>query len=247
MVQTAFVLAGGRGTRLRAAVPHVPKPLAIVAGRPFLEYLLDYLCGEHVEEIVLCVGYRSNMIEGHFGDSYKGRPIRYSMETEALGTGGALSHALAAFQPEGPFLVCNGDTLFPVDTSALASGLHHESWSIAAFSPGNFGRYGSLIVGPRGELRALRAGFGEPLSSEIEHAYANSGLWLGNSELVTAPLLESDTNYSLEDYLQRSISGGTATAMVRKFDTPFIDIGVPADFARSQTMELFSHTENWNV
>ena len=112
MVDTAFVLAGGLGTRLTSIVSDVPKPMAGVAGRPFLEHLLDYLVGQGVEHIVLCVGHMKHIIQNHFDDSYRGKRISYSYEEELSGTGGALSRALIEFQPTKHFLVCNGDTFF---------------------------------------------------------------------------------------------------------------------------------------
>src|SRR5207237_2019404 len=90
----AVVLAGGLGTRLRAAVSDVPKPMAPVGGRPFLERLLDYWIGQGVRRAVLAVGYLHDMIRGHFGDEYRGCAIAYSIEEQPLGTGGALVQSL---------------------------------------------------------------------------------------------------------------------------------------------------------
>ena len=90
---TAIVLAGGLGTRLRTVVPDWPKPMAPVAGKPFLTYLLDYWIGQGIDHFVLSVGYRHEAIIDYFGDSYHGVLIDYVIETEPLGTGGALRMA----------------------------------------------------------------------------------------------------------------------------------------------------------
>ena len=72
---TAIVLAGGLGTRLRAEVPNVPKPMAPINMRPFLEYLMDYWIDQGVDRFVLSIGYKSQIIIDHFGSSYKGIPL----------------------------------------------------------------------------------------------------------------------------------------------------------------------------
>ena len=87
---TAIILAGGLGTRLREAVPDLPKPMAPVNGRPFLEYLIDYWIEQGVKRFVMSVGYLHQDIVRHFGYRYRGVEIDYSVEESPLGTGGAL-------------------------------------------------------------------------------------------------------------------------------------------------------------
>jgi NDP-sugar pyrophosphorylase family protein len=113
-----FVLAGGLGTRLRARFGTLPKPLAPLGGRPFLERQLGWL-GEHrLAEVVLCVGHGAEQVESALGDgSALGMRLAYSRESEPLGTGGALRNA-ARFV-DGPALVLNGDTLPELDPWAL--------------------------------------------------------------------------------------------------------------------------------
>jgi len=94
MIPDAIILAGGLGTRLRGVLPDTPKVLASVAGRPFLSYILDQLSRFGVKRAVLCVGYKSELVEASFGTSYKGITIVYSYEKQLLGTGGALRLAL---------------------------------------------------------------------------------------------------------------------------------------------------------
>jgi NDP-sugar pyrophosphorylase family protein len=112
----ALVLAGGRGTRLEPVVTDVPKPMATVAGRPFLEWQLEFLESHGVGDVVLSVGYRSDVIRDHFGDgSGFGVDVAYAEETEPLGTGGAVRNARDHLDEEGDFLVLNGDTYLDVD------------------------------------------------------------------------------------------------------------------------------------
>lgn len=85
---TAIVLAGGLGTRLRDAVPDLPKPMAPINGRPFLEFLFEYWRTQGVERFILSVGYRCDAIIDYFGENYRGAMIEYVLEQTPLGTGG---------------------------------------------------------------------------------------------------------------------------------------------------------------
>jgi len=114
----AVILAGGLGTRLRSVLGDLPKPLAPVQGRPFLEYLIEHLRQHDVTHLVLCVGYRRELLQQHFGDgSALGVQIAYSVEREPLGTGGALWQARSLL--DETFLVLNGDTFFAANLAAL--------------------------------------------------------------------------------------------------------------------------------
>jgi NDP-sugar pyrophosphorylase family protein len=114
----AVILAGGLGTRLRSVLGDLPKPLAPVQGRPFLEYLIEHLRQHDVTRVVLCVGYRRELLQQHFGDgSALGVQIAYSVEREPLGTGGALWQARSLL--DATFLVLNGDTFFAANLAAL--------------------------------------------------------------------------------------------------------------------------------
>ena len=92
----AIVLAGGFGTRLRAVVADVPKPMAPVAGRPFLEHVLRGLAAQGVPRVVLSVGYLHEQIVAHFGPHFEGMAVDYEIESSPLGTGGAIAAALKA-------------------------------------------------------------------------------------------------------------------------------------------------------
>ena len=73
----AIVLAGGLGTRLRGAVPDLPKPMAPVAYRPFLSLILDRLADAGFDHVVLAVGYKHDAIRDHFGERYRGLALHY--------------------------------------------------------------------------------------------------------------------------------------------------------------------------
>jgi len=113
-----FVLAGGLGSRLASELGDVPKSLAPLGGRPFLEHQLAWLASHGLGDVVLCVGHGADQVETALGDGRRlGVRLQYSREPEPLGTGGAL--ALAAPWVEGSALVVNGDTLPELDPWAL--------------------------------------------------------------------------------------------------------------------------------
>src|ERR1700677_4453498 len=106
----AIILAGGMGSRLSSVLRGVPKPMAPVAGRPFLEWLLADLGSQGFERVILSVGYRYNQISQHFQKSFAGMELCYAIEDQPLGTGGAIRHSQALTRGER-FFVINGATL----------------------------------------------------------------------------------------------------------------------------------------
>ena len=112
---SAVILAGGLGTRLRSVVSDVPKPMAPVGGRPFLEYQLEYWINQGISRFVLSVGYRHEAITEHFGSRYKGVELEYAVEEQPLGTGGGLLLAAEKLKQDTPFLLLNKDTYFKTD------------------------------------------------------------------------------------------------------------------------------------
>lgn len=124
------ILAGGLATRLRPATEKIPKALIAVAGQPFLSHQLQLLRAAGIRKVVLCVGYRGDMIEREFGDgSNFGVSLTYSFDgSELLGTGGAVKKALPLLGHK--FLVLYGDSYLPMDYAAAARGF------IASGKPG---------------------------------------------------------------------------------------------------------------
>jgi len=223
----AIILAGGLGTRLRSVVADLPKAMAPVAGRPFLEHLLDLLAHAGFASAVLAVGYRSDAIREHFGDRHRGLPLAYSIEGQPLGTGGAIRLAMNhASSPE--IFVLNGDTFVDVDFSAMLAA--HRSanarLTIAVHEVRDAARYGALdITGDRvqGFFEKGRAGPG----------WINAGVYVLARTLLDGEALP--TAFSFEsDYLVPNVVALRPLA----FRTAglFIDIGVPEDYARAQSL-----------
>jgi NDP-sugar pyrophosphorylase family protein len=112
------ILAGGLGTRLRPSIGDRAKVVAEVAGRPFLTHLLDQAAAAGFREVVLCTGHRADEVEAALGARHGPLRLRYSPETEPLGTGGALRHALPLLDAPA-FLAMNGDSFCEIDLAAL--------------------------------------------------------------------------------------------------------------------------------
>jgi D-glycero-alpha-D-manno-heptose 1-phosphate guanylyltransferase len=221
----AIVLAGGFGTRLRARVSEVPKPMAPIAGRPFLAYLLDRLVAAGCARVVLATGYLHEVVEAHFGTAYRGMAVGYSQETTPLGTGGAVLRALHSL-PDEPTLVMNGDTWLNQDLGAFVTGARarNPADSVLLRRVDDVARFGSVALD--GE-RIVR--FGEKSGSGP--GLINAGIyWLHRASFDRYNFPES---FSLEnDHFQAHLSEldlrGTVT------EAPFIDIGVPEDYDRAQ-------------
>jgi NDP-sugar pyrophosphorylase family protein len=114
------ILAGGLAKRLRPMTEKIPKVLVEVAGQPFLAHQLRLLHAAGIRKIVLCVGYRGEMVEEQFGDGAAfGIELKYSFDgPDLLGTGGAIKKALPLLGKK--FLVLYGDSYLPIDYAAPA-------------------------------------------------------------------------------------------------------------------------------
>lgn len=225
---TAIILAGGLGTRLRSAVPDLPKPMAPVAGRPFLAHQLDFWVAQGVRRFILAVGYRHEAIQDHFGSSHRGASIEYSVESAPLGTGGALLQAAARVNDarDERALLLNGDTWFDVPLPALAARAMqlNADWCFALFRHDDPARYMGVDLDRAGRVRALRCAF-SPL--------ANGGVVWFRPDALRAIDHEPGCVLSLEnDVLPRSLARGQRFAAL-ECPGAFIDIGVPADYHRA--------------
>lgn len=115
----AIILAGGRGKRLRPITDYVPKPLVPLNNVPIIEWQIRYLKKFNVDEIIICTGYKTEMIE-HFLDTKDnfGIKIKFSIEKTPLGTGGAIKQAGKSIRDKS-FFVINGDTITDIDLKKL--------------------------------------------------------------------------------------------------------------------------------
>lgn len=219
----AIILAGGKGTRLQSVVSSVPKPMAPVGGRPFLEYLILQLKFWDTTNIVLSVGYKREAIKSYFTDGKPwGVSIAYSEEDVPLGTGGAAKKAFQCI-PDETAIVMNGDSYFDADIKRLASchNEHHACATIALCPMKNTGRYGRVAVMDSGSVVA----FDE--KKEGTDGLINAGLYVINKEVLSR---YGDEAFSIEREVFPSLIGKGFVASVHQGF--FIDIGIPDDYSR---------------
>lgn len=223
MINEAIILAGGMGTRLKSMVSDIPKPMAEVAGKPFLEYLLNKLSDSGIVRVILAVGYKYEVIKEYFGEFYNGMELVYSIEDEPLGTGGAIAQALSLATKKHLFLL-NGDSYHDVDLKALSQFHEHNGFQLTfALKPmTNFDRYGVVVVE------------GDKVTAFKEKGYYSNGLINGGVYALSANLLKSiaDKRFSFEtDFIDKEFKnigfGGCIS------DTYFIDIGIPEDYIKA--------------
>ncbi|MFM9944517.1 MAG: nucleotidyltransferase family protein [Bacteroidia bacterium] len=220
-----LILAGGFGTRLQSVVKDVPKPMAPVAGKPFLEWLLNYLEFLKPNKIILSTGYKHETIAGYFGNNFKNIPIDYSVETDPLGTGGAIKRAFNFVESQN-FLVLNGDTFLQIDHLNF---LNYHIKSKALFSMAlkplkNPTRYGTVETSGESIKK-----FNEK-NPDLSQGLINTGVYLMNKMIISHfPLQEK---FSFETNFMELKTGEIE---MKGFitDDYFIDIGIPEDYKKA--------------
>jgi len=225
----AIVLAGGLGTRLRGVVDDVPKPMAPVHGRPFLALVLDQLVAAGFTTAIFAAGYRHEAVRRYFGEHYRGLALRYSVEREPLGTGGAIR--LACEQADAPdVFVLNGDTYLELDFRAMlnAHARGGTELTMAICHVPDVARYGALELCDdrvQGFLEKGRSGPG----------WINAGTYVLGPDLRAR--LRPQGAFSFEhDLLAPEVRSIRPFAF--RASGLFIDIGIPEDYARIQ--QIFS-------
>jgi D-glycero-alpha-D-manno-heptose 1-phosphate guanylyltransferase len=220
----AIVLAGGFGTRLRSIVSDVPKPMAPVAGRPFLELLLTALRLKGITRAILSIGYMADSITSHFAPLDIGLEIAFEIETAPLGTGGAITAALRHVSEDRVF-VFNGDTYLDLEIGSLnAMWPGDRTPVVVARRVPDTERYGRLEA-DSGRISKF-AGTGVRGAGLI-----NAGCYLLPSNVFARSSLPTAFSFE-QDYLARC-----AASSLRVFvaNGKFIDIGVPEDYRRAQS------------
>lgn len=220
----ALILAGGLGTRLRGVVSDVAKPMAPVNGKPFLSYVLDWICDYKLNSLVITAGYKAESIIEHFGNCHRTTSVIYVVEKEPLGTGGAIINALGRLKGNN-ILVVNGDTWFPLNIDEFAL-FHLESGaqiSVALKRMQEFDRYGTVTMN------------GNEISAFSEKKYCADGLINGGIYMIRRDFLQSvglTGKFSFEkDVLEKAT--GSGILMGKVFNEQFIDIGIPEDYKKA--------------
>lgn len=227
MPSTALILAGGKGTRLQSVVSDLPKPLAPVAGRPFLAWQLDHLASQGLHKVILSIGYLPDLFLDQIGESWKGMSIRYVREDAPLGTGGAIRWACEQFT-DSQFWVLNGDTYTDFDLSAMWE-FHQASRTICTLAlkqMTDFDRYGTVQIDGQGRI----LGFSEKMA--VDAGLINAGVYLMHRDLILGQ--PSGVAFSFETEVLEKLAGqGDLSGL--PVAGHFLDIGIPDDYQISQS------------
>ena len=219
-----LVLAGGFGTRLRSAVSEVPKPLALVEGRPYLAYLMDVWYEQGMRSFIFLLHHQAGLIAAFLAAAEKagfwpGSQIRLLVEPEPMGTGGAVAFAVRELGLEGSFLVANADTWLGSGLQAMTDA---PVPAMAVIAVPDTVRYGHVRV----ESNKIVA---------FEEKQSSSGPGLINAGLyhLKADLFQNWDGhaFSMERELFPAIVSANKLVAV-PLKTDFIDIGIPEDYFR---------------
>ncbi len=225
--QTAIILAGGLGTRLREALPELPKCLAPVAGWPFLYYVINQLRMQGIQKFIFSLGYRHEAILEFLEKEFQSLDYSYVIESEPLGTGGAISFALQKTQAKQVFVV-NGDTLFRFSAHALLN-THQFSGAectLALKPMKDFDRYGVVEMNENGRITSFKE------KQPYKQGLINAGVYLIHRNEFLKNRFPQKFSFE-KDYLERFVAEKRLAGLAQ--DVYFIDIGIPEDFARAQT------------
>jgi D-glycero-alpha-D-manno-heptose 1-phosphate guanylyltransferase len=222
----AIVLAGGFGTRLAAVSGGLPKPMVQVGGRPFIEHVLDLLIDAGIDQVFLAVSYRWEILRDRLGGSYRGASLVYSVESEPLGTGGAI---LQCFREHGleRALILNGDTLFRINLVEFTKTHMQERAliTIALRRLEDTSRYGVVTCSTAGRIDAFHE------KSGSRPGLINGGIYLVERHAFDGISLPAKFSFE-RDFLQKHVR--SLRPMAVESDSYFIDIGIPEDLQRAR-------------
>jgi D-glycero-alpha-D-manno-heptose 1-phosphate guanylyltransferase len=221
----AIILAGGLGTRLSSRLSDLPKAMAPVAGRPFLELLLNQLLKGGCTRVILSVGHRRQAIIQRFGDDFQGMSLHYVVESAPLGTGGAIRLSLQHAR-EDCVLVLNGDTFLDIDFADVLSlhAIGGRPITLAVTQVQQMGRYGGVLIDGQYLIGFIEKG-------QIGPGWINGGVYAMNRDFPWPESLPSQFSFEL-DVLSNCLDRLRPTVF-RCFGK-FLDIGTPEDLDRAQ-------------
>lgn len=221
-----IILAGGLGTRLRPTVKDLPKSMAPVSGRPFIDYIIQHFLSEGIERFIFALGFEATPIKDYLQQHYPQLDMVFSVESEPLGTGGAIKLA-CQYANEAHVAVTNGDTLFKINLAAL-SQLHQAKKADCTLSlkpMENFDRFGVVELTGDQQIKAFKE------KMHFNKGLINGGCYILNVAGFLAQM--SPDKFSFEkDYLEKLAGKGRLYGQEQ--DVYFIDMGVPEDYQRAQ-------------
>jgi len=224
---TAVILAGGFGTRLEGLLGDLPKPMAPVNGRPFVEWVVRWLKAQDVHDVIISTGYRAEEVEKHFAKTpIPKMKVRCVAEPEPMGTGGGLAYSAAACDSEPQaWLVLNGDSLVFVDLAKITVNLGNADGVIMTRAVPDTSRYGSVRADDTGRITAFEEK--QPGSGHI-----NAGIYLLRHEVLRD--FPEHCPLSLEREVFPSLLRRDGGLRAHQVEAPFLDIGTPETLLQAE-------------
>lgn len=234
----AIILCGGAGSRLRSITGNAPKPMALIAGRPFLELLLLQLARSSIRRVILAAGYRKEAIMSHFGDRYGGVNLIYSVESSPLGTGGALRNAADVLDSDVA-LVMNGDSYIDADFHQLVKEHYENEADVTVLLTRDESRNdcGSVLFDGNGRIYK----FQEKISTK-KPSYVNAGVYLISRSLLFG--IPYGNPVSIERELFPRWLREKKLVWAALSSSACVDIGTPERYLLAQT--ALAHAEDPN-
>lgn len=227
MIREAIILAGGLGTRLRSAVPDLPKCMAPVGGRPFIGYVTDFFRRAGIQRFIFALGYKHSAFDDFFRSAFSKDEYTISLEQEPLGTGGAIRQA-CTFGRQETVLILNGDTFFRIGLEALSTfhTAKNADCSLCLKPMQDFDRFGVVERDDQQRVRSFRE------KQYYREGLINGGVYALNRERFLQEELPPVFSFE-KDFLEKTLDTRRVFGLVQ--DDYFIDIGIPDDFQRAQT------------
>ena len=180
----AIILSGGLGMRLRPLTDDKPKALIPVNGRPISEYQIEWLAKEGgIDAVTFACGYKWERLKDHFGSSFGGVKVDYSVEEEPLGTGGGIKQALAKYPSEETFVVTNGDIITDLPLKRMIAEFEHAGGISASMLVVPYrSRFGVVKID---KLKTIRAFDEKPAFPDV---WINGGVYILNGPKISKNL-----------------------------------------------------------
>jgi len=210
-----ILMVGGLGSRLRPLTEKTPKPMLRVGDKPILQTIVESFANYGYKNIIMCVNYKSHIIQDYFGDGSKfDVNIEYILEEKRMGTAGALS--LLTKKPQEPFFVMNGDLMTNVNFEHLHD-FHQNHNSIATMCVREYDfqvPYGVVNIN-KGKIQSI-------VEKPVHKFFVNAGIYLLNPECLE--LIPNDQFYDMPSLFEKHIDTGKSTAAfpLREY---WLDIG----------------------
>ncbi len=221
------MLAGGKGTRLQQITKNIlPKPMAVIAGKPILEHAINRLQENGITDIIISVGYLHEKIEEYFGNGDKfGVKISYIVEQEPLGSGGSLYYLKDVFDTD--FIVCPGDAIFDIDIDKMYKFHCEHNALITLFGHPNIHPYDSDLIISDEKGRVLQFDSKNNIRDYYYHNCVNAGISIINPESLDYFKAVKEVNME-HDFVSAKL--GTQRVYVYKSSEYVKDVGTPERF-----------------